>query len=245
MSDIERLISATTWGIEQSMNSFAFTFGNARLHARPTGTLHWPEQGLLCVSDLHFGRSERIARLGGTLLPPYDTRETLCRLENEVRETAARTVVCLGDSFDDLGAGTALPEQERLWLQRLMAGRDWIWIEGNHDPGPVDVGGRHLGAMTLAGIVFRHVASMEMFEISGHYHPKATVSLGGRQVTRRCFLIDGTRTILPAFGTYTGGLACDDPVLAELMAPDALAVLTGTRACPMPMYRRKTAKRSA
>jgi metallophosphoesterase superfamily enzyme len=58
-----------------------------------------------------------------------------------------------------------------------------------------------------------------------------------RPVTRPCFLLDQTRVILPAFGTYTGGLASSHPALAGLMGPQALAVLTGARALALPMPR--------
>jgi len=223
------------------MNAHAFSLSGAALLALPSGALYWPDRRLLCVSDLHLGKSERLARRGGRMLPPYDTRETLGRLDSEINAFAPAIVVCLGDSFDDIRAGASLPEDERLWLARLMAGRDWVWIEGNHDPGPLNLGGRHLAALRLGGVVFRHIATAEKVEISGHYHPKAVVSLPGGQVSRPCFLIDSTRAILPAFGTYTGGLRCTDPVLTALMARDALAVLTGTRAHAIPMFARKPA----
>ncbi|WP_226781797.1 ligase-associated DNA damage response endonuclease PdeM [Oceaniglobus trochenteri] len=214
----------------------------AHLVARPSGALFWPEVGLLCVSDLHLGKSERTARRGGGLLPPYDTRDTLARLEREINALAPRTVVCLGDSFDDLAAGLSLPEDERLWLIRLMAGRDWVWIEGNHDPGPLNLGGRHLAALRLGPLVFRHIATAERGEVSGHYHPKFSISLGGRQVTRPCFLADDARVILPAFGSYTGGLRASDPVLQALMGPGAMAILTGPQTHPLPMRARARAR---
>ena len=75
-------------------------------------------------------------------------------------------------------------------------------------------------------------------EISGHYHPKAVVPTRGRSVSRPCFLYDASRVILPAFGTYTGGLRCHDPVLTSLMLPGARAVLTGRQALEIPMPRR-------
>ena len=40
--------------------------------------------------------------------------------------------------------------------------------------------------------------------------------------------------ILPAFGTYTGGLRIDDPVFERIVAPDAIAVLTGKQAIALP-----------
>jgi metallophosphoesterase superfamily enzyme len=82
-------------------------------------------------------------------------------------------------------------------------------------------------------------------EVSAHYHPKARLRLGAGSVSRPCFLIDRDRVILPAFGRYTGGLDCASPVLDALMGPDALAVLTGDRARPIPMPRRGPGGREA
>ncbi len=215
------------------MNGYTFTLGPARLMALPSGGLYWPDQRLLVVSDLHLGKSERLARRGGTLLPPYENIVTLQRLDHDIDATEARHVLCLGDSFDDLTAADHLAEPDQLWLLRLMAGRRWTWVEGNHDAGPVELGGSHLAEATIAGLAFRHIATVETPEISGHYHPKA--SLPGR--TAACFLMDASRVILPAYGTYTGGLWSDHPDLAALMQPNARAVLTGTRCLAMPMPR--------
>jgi DNA ligase-associated metallophosphoesterase len=221
------------------MNGYDFILSGARLTARPSGALWWPDEGLLALSDLHLGKSERLARRGGALLPPYEVRETLARVAAEIAATDPRTVLCLGDSFDDLAAAGSLDPADSAELSRLMAGRRWIWVEGNHDPGPVAIGGTHLAEFPLGPLIFRHIAEpAAQGEISGHYHPKARLSLRGQAISRPCFLIDGSRVILPAFGAYTGGLRCDDPALAGLMGPDAVAVLTGPAARPVPMPRR-------
>lgn len=210
----------------------ALTLSGETLHALPSGALHWPARSLLCVSDLHLGKSERLARRGGALLPPYETRETLTRLEAEVDRLSPTTVICLGDSFDDLAAAKGLEEEARLRLARLMAGRDWTWIEGNHDAGPVEIGGTHRASLTLGPLTFRHIADpQERFEVSGHYHPKLRL----KGSARPCFLLDANRLILPAFGVYTGGLPADDPAFAALLQPPALAILTGPRALPVPL----------
>lgn len=210
----------------------AFTLSGETLHALPSGALHWPAQSLLCVSDLHLGKSERLARRGGALLPPYETRETLSKLDADINRTQPAHVVCLGDSFDDLAAAEGLEETARLWLARLMAGREWTWIEGNHDAGPVNLGGTHLARLALGPLTFRHIADpSQTAEISGHYHPKARL----KGTSRPCFLLDAQRLILPAYGTYTGGLATHDAALHSLMQKGALAILTGSKAFPIPL----------
>lgn len=220
------------------MNRHDFIFATAALKALGSGALWWPEEALLCVSDLHLGKSERVARRGGQSLPPYETRDTLTRLAADLSRTEARTVVCLGDSFDDLTAAAALPEEERLWITQLQAGRRWVWIEGNHDPGPLEFGGEHLHDLTLGPLTFRHVATDPASgEVSGHYHPKAAIQARGRQISRPAFLYDSKRLILPAYGTYTGGLRSHSGVLGQLMEPKALAILTGPVPTCVPMPR--------
>ncbi|WP_419740961.1 ligase-associated DNA damage response endonuclease PdeM [Ruegeria sp.] len=220
------------------MNNVEFSFAGQNLIALPSGALWWPAQQLLCASDLHLGKSERMARRSGAILPPYESRDTLDRLAKDLEHTRAATVICVGDSFDDLDASLSLPGPERLRIATLQAGRRWIWIEGNHDPGPVVLGGTHLAEWTCDTLTFRHIAqSGAQGEISGHYHPKATLRAGGRSITRPAFLFDSNRLILPAFGTYTGGLRSSDQVLTDLMEPKALAIMTGPKPQMIPMPR--------
>ena len=58
------------------MKGYEFIFTGVKLTLLPSGALWWPDEGLLCVSDLHLGKSERMARKGGAILPPYETRDT-------------------------------------------------------------------------------------------------------------------------------------------------------------------------
>ena len=77
-------------------------------------------------------------------------------------------------------------------------------------------------------LTFRHIAKPgKSGEVSGHYHPKATVRTRHRTITRPAFLFDSDRVILPAYGTYTGGLRSHDEALAGLMRREARAILTG------------------
>lgn len=215
------------------MTAHVFTFADLTLHAEHTGALWIPSMQTLVVSDLHMGKSDRIARRTGILIPPYENLETLARLTADVERFQPKTVICLGDSFDDLMGVTALDATNHATLTQLQAGRRWIWIEGNHDPGPVDLGGEHLAQHMIGTIAFRHIASDKTPEVSGHYHPKHGIAGAGRQ--RPCFVYDANRLILPAYGAYTGGLCATHPNLSSLFGSQPIAVLTGSRAVPMPV----------
>ncbi|MEM9725076.1 MAG: metallophosphoesterase, partial [Pseudomonadota bacterium] len=191
------------------------------------------------------------ARRGGPLLPPYEGLDTLERLHREIAALAPEMVISLGDGFDDARAAQAPDAALRDTLLRLMAGRRWVWILGNHDPAPPSFGGEARTSLALGPLRLRHAALRrpaephtpeappEPVEISAHYHPKAQMVIRGRKLSRRCFLWDGARLILPAFGAYTGGLPADDPAFDALMGADALAlVLSGDRVLPFPRARR-------
>lgn len=217
------------------MNSLEITFVDEALTALPSGALYWARERMLIVSDLHLGKSERIARRGGSLLPPYETTETLTRLAADIESTRPAEIVCLGDSFDDRAAAEALSYAHRDTIHRLQAGRSWVWVEGNHDPGPMDFSGAHVAQFARGGLTFRHIAEdgTSPGEISGHFHPKARV----KSASRPCFIRDETRLILPAYGCYTGGLDWTTPVLRRLFSDAATAYLTGRRVLAVPVPR--------
>lgn len=191
----------------------------AEMVADPAGVLYWPEHGLLAVADLHLEKGSSFARRG-VLLPPYDTTATLARLSQLVARYAPRVVVALGDSFHDGGGPSRLADADRGTLTSLQRGRDWVWITGNHDPEPADnIGGRFLATLSVDALTFRH-DPMETGkgEIAGHLHPMARVARRGRAVSRRCFASDANRTVMPAFGAYTGGLNVRDRAFANVFS---------------------------
>lgn len=228
-------------GPTPAADSVTITLAGESLVLLPSGAAFWPAHGMLVVADLHLCKSERRARRWGAMLPPYETRETLSRLDAAIAAARPATVLCLGDSFDDTIAAEALTEDEALWLTRLQAGRGWIWAAGNHDPAPLSVGGAHVAEHRAGPLVFRHIAQRvsgpgdPSGEVSGHFHPKVRLALGGAGVSRPAFLCDARRLILPAFGAYTGGLSALDPALSGLLSPDAQVVLTGRPMACLPL----------
>ena len=195
-----------------------------------SGALYWEDARLLIVSDLHLEKGSSFAERG-VLLPPYDTAATLVRLKDVIARHDPQTVVALGDSFHDRTAHERLSRHDSDAISALQTGRDWIWISGNHDPDlPRDIGGIVAEEVSIGRIIFRHEPTGALGEIAGHLHPKARVSTRGRSVERRCFAGDGDRAVMPAFGSYTGGLSIRDTAFdAIFRALDFTAYVLGDR----------------
>lgn len=194
-----------------------------------TGALYLAEEDTLLVADMHFEKGSSFARKG-LMLPPYDTRETLLALNDAVARFNPRTVVALGDSFHDVGGPDRLGDEERAALERVQAGRRFVWVTGNHDHRlPAHLGGDVVAEMALAGFVLRHEPQEGAgAEIAGHLHPVGKVVMRGRGVRRRCFLTDGTRLVMPALGAYAGGLNACDAAFRPLFPNGFTAHLIGT-----------------
>jgi DNA ligase-associated metallophosphoesterase len=199
-----------------------------RLMLDPAGALFWPATGLLAVSDLHLEKGSSYARRG-QLLPPWDTHATLDRLTLLLRRYQPHLVVALGDSFHDDDGATRLPSGELARLKAMTQAHRFIWVQGNHDPSPPrGVGGEWVEAFVTTTLVFRHQATASADgEICGHYHPKASVPARGGSVSRPCFVADARRLMMPAFGTYTGGLDVRDPAIARLFPRGGRVFLLG------------------
>ncbi len=193
-----------------------------------SGAAWLPAHRALLVADLHFEKGSAFAARG-VPLPPYDTRATLARLAAAIAAYAPATVVALGDSFHDLGAGARMSAADRDDLARLAASTpEWVWIEGNHDPSPPPgLAGTCAAELALGPLTLRHAPTGARGEAAGHLHPCAKIARRGRSLRRRCFAVDGTRLILPSFGAFTGGLNVCDAAFDGLLSPDARAYLLG------------------
>ncbi len=202
--------------------------------------LYWPRERALLVADLHLEKASFFAR-HGQMLPPYDSRETLERLAQALRETGARRVYCLGDNFHDAEGAERLEPHAAGMLDALARVTDWVWIAGNHDQGRVPWGAS-VQELTVAGLVLRHEAQVGEIraELSGHFHPRLRVSARGRTVARPCWVASERKLILPAFGALTGGMDAGDPAIIAAMQPSRAvdAVLpAGGRLVQYPLWR--------
>ena len=202
----------------------------AQVMLRASGALWLEAERALVVADLHLEKGSSYAARG-QMLPPYDTRETLMRLAAEVEALAPAMVVLLGDTFHDRKSEGRLAADDAERLRGLARGRTLVWVVGNHDAdGPQALPGDTVAELTLLGLTLRHEpqAGLQPGEVAGHLHPAARVTASRGSVRRRCFITDGDRAILPAFGAYAGGLNVRDQAFAGMFARPPLAGALGT-----------------
>lgn len=183
-----------------------------------SGALYWRDENMLLVADLHLEKMSSFARRG-QMLPPYDTGLTLRRLERDLAETGAATLVALGDSFHRNEGTVSLQDMDRARLDGLMECCEWIWLSGNHDPAPHTLGGRCLARLAHRGLVLTHEPQRAAGTlIAGHLHPAARVLVNGRSVRRGCFVHDSRLMVMPAYGVSTGNLNILSPAFMGLFA---------------------------
>jgi uncharacterized protein len=211
-------------GLELRMSGACVTF-------RPSGALWLKDERALVAGDLHLEKGSAYAARG-QLLPPYDTRETLLKLMADMAALNPRLVVFLGDTLHDMDGQDRMAGEDIDRLRDIVRGRTLLWVVGNHDPeGPGALPGEPVDELELSGLTFRHECAdgTQAGEVSGHLHPCARIVGAGRSVRRRCFVTDGLRLILPAYGAYAGGLNIRDRAYAGLFAQAPLIGALGSR----------------
>ncbi|MBL0371861.1 ligase-associated DNA damage response endonuclease PdeM [Rhizobium sp. KVB221] len=219
-----RLATATTDNAMIPAPSCVTEINGVRIVLDPAGAMLLPQHSLLCVSDLHLEKGAAFARRG-QLLPPWDTLATLRILAAVIARHDPRIVVSLGDNFHDRLGSVHMPAEFRAMINEMAHGREWIWINGNHDPdGVTDLAGTAADTLDYAGLHFRHepLKQPQPGEIAGHLHPAATLLRRERAVRRPCFATDGRRMIMPSFGVMTGGLDINNRAFAGLFDKDRL-----------------------
>ncbi len=199
-----------------------------------SGAAYHPRSRTLLVADLHFEKGSAFARRGA-FLPPYDTRTTLRRLARLCSALDPAEVISLGDAFHDVEAEARMDRADAELLCALVSGRRWTWILGNHDPAPP---ARFAGIVEterqLGGLVLRHEPTecAASGEVAGHLHPCARVNAERMSIRRRCYVTDGERLVLPAFGAYAGGLNVLDAAFAPLFEDFTVFLMGGQGVYP-------------
>lgn len=199
--------------------------GGERLVLRASRSAYWAGGATLLVADLHLGKPAAFAAIG-VAVPSAVTEADLDRLSGDIEATGARRLVILGDLFH------ARRGQVEHTLSALSAWRarharvEVLLVRGNHDERAGDppdaLGIRTLGEPVVEGPwVFTHghgggaaartaAAGDGGHVLGGHVHPVVRLNgPGGTRARHACFVVGARRTILPAFGAFTGGAAAE------------------------------------
>ena len=210
-----------------TQKSSLISFHGHQLTLNGDGTIYWADEKLLIVSDLHLEKGAALST--GAPLPQFDTKDTLDRLHACLARHDVSQLICLGDSFHTTERAFRLPMAFGQMIQQIADDHEIIWITGNHDSQlPDRLPGQIKAQITHHGITFCHDATPQTTvpTISGHFHPKARVKLRARHLSARCFVQNDYHIIMPAFGSYTGGLNICDAAFSAFLRPRTIIHLT-------------------
>lgn len=205
--------------------------GGEPLELLAAGVIHARARRCVIVADAHFGKAATF-RARGVPVPRGTTRETLTRLEAVLARTQPASLVFLGDLFHAAEAhAPATLAALRTW-RAAHASLDVVLVEGNHDvmagAPPPDLGIEvRSEPWRVDGLALCHHPQFVpgAHALAGHLHPAVRISgRAGDSVRLPCFWLRDGLTVLPAFGSFTGGARFDrepgDRVVA--MAEDRL-----------------------
>lgn len=227
----------------ETKQAMPFKFSGSTWVLDYRAAVYWPEQDVLLVADLHFEKGSFLSQFASPV-PRYDSRSTLGVLSSLIDTYQPGQMLCLGDSFHDIGAFERIIDEDVRFLQMLVKRVDeWHWLLGNHDPAIPDwFGGRASEQITLSTqlgeeIRFQHHCDEDQTaQVVGHYHPKAGFESPQRRFSGKCLVKTENKLIMPALGQYTGGLGVDDEVILALapVAKRQCFLLYEQRVIPLP-----------
>ncbi|MEB2646267.1 ligase-associated DNA damage response endonuclease PdeM [Pseudomonas canadensis] len=174
--------------------------------------VYWPARQCLLIADAHFGKASAYRSLGQPV-PQGTTTENLQRLDRLLSALPCAQVIFLGDFLHGPGShASGTLGALRSW-RALNPDLPMTLIRGNHDKRagdpPEDLRIEVVTEPLLIGpFALQHEpdAHPSHHVLAGHVHPVYRLRGKGRQSLRLpCFVIGARVSLLPAFGTFTGG----------------------------------------
>ena len=145
--------------------------------------------------------------------------ETLRKATAVLSQRRPRTVVWIGSQLATLAASGAAD------VERLCEGLDWHWIGQGLPDGLPGTSGPEF---SVGGLTFRHQAGTDARagEVIAHPSPKAS----NDGIAAPCYVTDGRRMILPAFGPRdgVGTDVLSPPIQSLFRRPFQVLMLTGS-----------------
>jgi uncharacterized protein len=192
-----------------------FELCGQRMHALPSGALHWLAQDMLLVADAHLGKAQSFQRLG-VPVPQASTQDGLAQISADVQSTGAGRIVFLGDLLHSARSqGAQTLADMRAWRNQHRDVQCTL-VRGNHDDRAGDPAFELNFEVVDEPLVIGPFAlchypepRSQGYVLAGHWHP--CVNLVGKAKTRLrlpCFWLGDEQFrrvgILPAYGEFTG-----------------------------------------
>ncbi len=181
----------------------------------PQRALHWPAAETLFLADAHLGKAAAF-RAAGVPVPERTTSADLARLDAALAATGARRLIVLGDLLHAPSGRTAALAALKAWRTRHRE-LEILLVRGNHDRSagdpPPRLGIRCVDPGRREGPFALHhepeaALSGDAHALAGHVHPAVLLAprRGGHRGGARlpAFVVGPHRTLLPAFGGFTG-----------------------------------------
>ena len=192
-------------------------FNNHEFKINNDGVLFWLEKKIAIISDLHLEKGSSFAS-SGQFVPPFDSEETLKKLINFLKTHEVQTIILLGDTFHDGGALNRMSCKVKLIFDSLVENYEIIFVLGNHENKMKSAFIKFYERYIVDDIHFLHEAVLEKkYQISGHFHPVASLKINSKQITEKCLIHSENHIIMPAFGEFTGGLNINNPVFKPFL----------------------------
>lgn len=179
-----------------------------------SGALVWPKQRLVAIADPLPSEHRVAAREAVALVK---------QMASVLRQKRPERVVWLGGTLPGLHAADSLGKREADELDRMVRAHDWAWVaEG--------------GELAVDALVFRPDAQPKADPGEVAARPSPMAGLDGTSFP--CFVIDGRRLVLPAFGPRLGGIDVLSPAFQPLFRrPFQALMLAGGRIVTRPRAR--------
>ena len=188
-----------------------FLFRQQTLWLSPFRCIFWEEEGILIVSDLHFGKSGHF-RKSGIGIPQSIYKNDLQKLFSQIQFFNPKILLINGDMFHS-------SENREIdffikWRKDIPDVKFYL-VRGNHDILPTTFYEKadikvFENKLSIGIFCFVHdIASSchdeKLFTFSGHLHPGIKMNGSANQsLMLPCFYFSKNYAVLPAFSEFTG-----------------------------------------
>lgn len=185
----------------------------------------------LVIADVHMGYEEAIGNQG-VLLPRFQLRESLKRLERILRVYSPETIVIAGDIKHEFGTISEQEWKDTLRLIDFLSARckRLVLVKGNHDTvlGPIakkrglEIVDHYITGDVMIAHGHKVIAAPKGIKtvVIGHEHPAVAFRSSARDERYKCFLVgihDGRElVVLPSFNPVAEGT---DVLSEDLLSP--------------------------